>query len=346
MTPPRQGAPAWLAEAGERILNGERLSRDDLLALAEAGRENPHNLLGPANTVRTSVFGNAVRFCSIAPGKLGSCSEDCRWCAQSALCADQAEKPRYTPAAEILAAASQAADLGSASFGIVNSGRRPAKGDLEGVIRSAAEISSAVGAGPAGRLRLCASLGELTDAQAGRLAQAGITRYNHNLETSRGFYPIVVTSHTYDDRLATLAAVRRAGLSLCCGGIFGLGETWTDRVDLALTLRDEVHPDVVPLNFLHPMPGTPMAGMSSLPPIEILCIIALFRLALPHADIKIAGGREKNLRDLQSWMFYAGATSCLLGNYLTTAGRPPGEDIQMFADLGLRVVKDLPTAGK
>ena len=132
-------------------------------------------------------------------------------------------------------------------------------------------------------------------------------------------------------------------MSLCCGGIFGLGESWDDRVDLALTLRDEVHPDVVPLNFLHPIPGTPLEKARPLAPMEILTIIAVFRLVLPRVDLKVAGGREVNLRDMQSWIFHAGATSCLIGNYLTTQGRPAEEDLQMIADLGLAVVKELPT---
>jgi biotin synthase len=168
-------------------------------------------------------------------------------------------------------------------------------------------------------------------------------RYNHNLETSRDFFPKVVTSHSFEDRLGTLAAARGGGLRLCCGGIFGIGESWLDRVDLAVTLRDEVQPDVVPLNFLHPIPGTPLEGASPLPPLEILTIIALFRLAMPEVDLKIAGGREKNLRDLQSWVFYAGGTSTLLGNYLTTTGRPARADLQMVADAGLRIVKELPS---
>ena len=333
------------ADLGRRALAGERLSRLELLNLAQAARQSPYDLLYWANRIRTGRFGNAVGFCSIAPGKLGNCSEDCKWCAQSATCAKPGRKPRHTPAREIVAAAENAARQKAACFGIVNSGRRPGKADLEAVADAAAQIKTA-GRGPGANLRLCASLGELTDAQARQLLAAGITRYNHNLETSRSFYPTVVTSHTYDDRLATLAAARRAGLGLCCGGIFGIGESWDDRVELALTLRDEVAPDIVPLNFLHPIPGTPLENSVPLQPIEILCIIALFRLAMPETDLKIAGGREKNLRDMQSWIFYAGATSCILGNYLTTAGRSVPEDLQMFADLGLEVVTQLPTQGQ
>ena len=338
-----------IAKLGRRALGGGRLSRLDLLGLAEASRRCAHDLLYWANKIRTGRFGNTVSFCSIVPGKIGNCSEDCKWCAQSAMCAAPGQKPRRTPIAEIAAAARSASQLGAACLGIVNSGRRPAKIDLDLVIQAVSAIKAQTGRAPAADLQVCASLGELTEDQARRLAEAGVGRYHHNLETSRGFFPKVVTTHAYDDRLATLAGARRAGLSICCGGLFGLGETWADRVELAITLRDEVRPDIVPLNFLHPIPGTPLEKAPPLAPIDILSIIALFRLAMPQVDIKIAGGRQKNLRDLQSWVFYAGATSCIVGSYLTTSGRPPADDLQMVADLGLQVIKTLPAepiAGK
>lgn len=185
------------------------------------------------------------------------------------------------------------------------------------------------------------SLGAISADQARQLAQAGIHRYHHNLETSRRFFPSMVTTHGYDERLETLAAARAVGMSLCSGGIFGIGETWADRVDLALLLRDQVRPDVVPLNFLHPIPGTPLEHARPMPPTEILAIIAVFRLLLPTADIKVAGGRCLNLRDLQSWIFHAGATSLMVGDYLTTPGRDAAADRQMVQDLGLKLVRQL-----
>jgi biotin synthase len=208
------------------------------------------------------------------------------------------------------------------------------------VVAAASEIRERHG----GEIYICASLGELTPQQANRLAEAGVTRYNHNLESSRRFYPNVVSSHSYDDRLATLAAARQAGIGLCCGGIFGLGETWEDRVDLALTLREQVGPKIVPLNFLSPIPGTPMEHATPLTPPEILAIIAIFRLALPAVDLKVAGGRETNLRSLQSWIFHAGATSIITsvtGKYLTTPNQGAAADLQMIRDLGLEIVSEL-----
>ena len=154
-------------------------------------------------------------------------------------------------------------------------------------------------------------------------------------------YARMVTTHAFEDRLATLDAARRAGISLCCGGLFGLGETWDDRIEMALILREKVKPAVVPMNFLNPIPGTPLARAQPLAPMEILRIIAIFRLAMPDVDVKLAGGREVNLRDMQSWAFHAGSTSTMVGNYLTTTGRTAEEDLQMLQDLGLRVVRDL-----
>ncbi len=190
----------------------------------------------------------------------------------------------------------------------------------------------------------CASLGELDAATSRRLRTAGVVRYNHNLETSRRHFPRVVTTHGYEDRLSTLRTARAAGMSLCCGGIFGIGETWEDRIELALTLRDQVKPDVVPLNFLDARPDTPLADAKPLSPLECLHIIAVFRFFLPMADIKIAGGRRL-LRDLQSWVFHAGASSLMVGDYLTTPGRDVSMDKQMVTDLGLELVDGEESAG-
>jgi len=279
---------------------------------------------------------------------VGACSEDCKWCAQSAsLCAPL--KPTRTNPEQIAAAAIEADRNGAASFGIVNSGRRPSQTDLDELASASRQIRRQGGCD----IQICASLGELDHNTAAQLVSAGVTRYNHNLETSGSFFAQVVSTHSYEDRLKTLRQARKAGMSLCCGAIFGLGEDWEDRAELALTLRDEVCPDVVPMNFLHPIAGTPLEASEPLEPMEILRIIAIFRLVMPNVDLKLAGGREVNLRDLQSWMFHAGATSCLVGNYLTTPGRSCDEDLQMIADLGMHVVKSFtykaiaePPAGK
>ncbi len=185
----------------------------------------------------------------------------------------------------------------------------------------------------------CASLGNLTPDMIRQLKEAGLTRYHHNLETSENFFPHVCSTHSYQERLDTVRLIKRAGLELCCGGIFGLGEDMGDRLELAFTLR-ELGADSVPLNFLTPISGTPLEAQLPLIPREILKIIALYRFILPDKDIKVCGGREANLRDLQSWIYYAGANGSLLGNYLTTTGKPAAEDLQMIKDLGLQASLD------
>jgi len=323
-----------IARLGRRVLANERLSRPDALTLSAAGREGLHELLYWAHRVREAHFGREVTFCSIGAGKLGGCGEDCKWCAQSARYPTAAHQPSERASADALArAAREAGRAGAAHFGMVNSGRRPSPADLATLEQAATAIRGD------GILTPCASVGELDAAAAARLTAAGVRHYNHNLETSRRFYAEMVTTHTYDDRLATLAVAREAGMTLCCGGIFGLGETWEDRIDLALTLRDEVRPAVTPLNFLDPIPGTPLADTHDLTPAECLRIIAVFRLLLPEVDLKVAGGRQVNLRQLQGWMYYAGATSCLVGSYLTTCGRDVEADRQLVADLGLTLVQ-------
>jgi len=326
-----------LRVAGD-VLAGRQASRDDLLACASAAGDmtGHYELLSQANRIRTKHFADTVRLCAIGAGKIGACSEDCKWCAQSAAFPPGRNAAEVTPAGELADTARLARRNQASSFGIVNSGRRPGRADFRAVLEAVGQINR--DDGPA--LRLCASLGTLTTKQAADLVAAGVSRYNHNLETSRRMYAEMVTTHDYQDRIDTLKVASQAGMGLCAGGIFGIGETWDDRIDMALTLRDEIKPSVTPLNFLAPIEGTPLAGADPLSPREILNIIAIYRLALPTVDIKIAGGREINLRDMQSWIFYAGATSMMVGNYLTTAGRSSEDDLKMINDLGLRIVND------
>ena len=329
-----------IAVLAGRVLAGDVLRRADLAGLVEVSADRPHDLLYWAHRVRAARFGDAVRLCSIVPGKLGACAEDCKWCAQSATAAPGVTEPKRTPRREIVNAAVSAAANHAAGIGIVNSGRRPSDREFADVLTAL----NAVRDDPQADIGLCASLGELTDRQARQLAAAGVTHYNHNIETSRRMYGRMVSTHSFDDRLATLDKARRAGIGLCCGGIFGLGETWDDRIDMAMTLRDRVRPTIVPMNFLNPIAGTPLENARPIEPMEILRIIAVFRLAMPTVDIKLAGGREVNLRDMQSWAFHAGATSTMVGNYLTTTGRSVAEDLRMLTDLGLTIVRDLPAS--
>jgi biotin synthase len=309
--------------AGEQI-GPEQV--DNLLAEAES---DPDGLLYWANRIRQRFFGNKVKICAIVPGRLGGCSQDCKFCAQSARYNTDYRKTQTLSDEEILGAAEQAKSSGIRNFGIVYSGKT-ANGNelirLEGLI---SDIKNRLG------LKVCASLGVITTEQAQRLTQAGLTGYNHNLETSESHFANIVTTHKYADRVSTINAAKEAGLRVCAGGIFGIGESDNDRVQMALKLR-ELNVDIVPMNFLHPIEGTPLGETKTLTPREILRIIALYRFILPQTTLKIAGGRVLNLRDLQSWIFYAGANAILSGNYLTTSGRAVEEDMQMLADLGMQ----------
>ena len=316
-----------ISQLADKVLSGgaiDYVEAEDLVR-----QEGLDDLLYCANAIRKRYKGHKIHFCSIINAKSGRCSENCRFCAQSAHYKTPARVYPLVEAEKMVAGAESAQELGADCYCIVTSGRGAAQGDnLERICQAVQDIRRKTRIPPA------ASLGELDETAALKLKQAGLSRYHHNLETSARFFPQICSSHSYQDRLNTLRLVKRQGLELCCGGIFGLGEGWGDRLEMAFALR-ELGADSIPLNFLMPIPGTPLESASPLTPQDILKIIALFRFILPDKDIKVCGGREAHLRDVQSWMYYAGANGALIGNYLTTSGRPPEEDLRMAADLGL-----------
>jgi biotin synthase len=318
-----------ISDIANVLLNGGEIDRACAEELEAEGRKDFDDFLYWANKIRQKFFGNKVKVCSIVPGRLGGCDQDCKFCAQSVRYNTHIDKKsRILSDEQILAAAKEAKDKGVANFGIVYSGKRINESELLRLEKLAAQIKDEFGLG------VCASLGILTAEQAGRLASAGVSRYNHNLETSERHFKNIVTTHEYTDRVKTIEAAKEAGLGVCAGGIFGIGETQADRIDMAFELR-RLGVDMVPMNFLHPIEGTPLGDTKTLEPREILRIVALYRFILPKTHIKVAGGRVLNLRDMQSWIFYAGCTSIISGNYLTTAGRAVEEDIQMIEDLEL-----------
>ncbi|HRU16015.1 MAG TPA: biotin synthase BioB [Anaerohalosphaeraceae bacterium] len=320
-----------IESCADSVLSGTQLNRRQGLALAAAAKEDFEDMLYWADRIRRHFFGDSVRLCSIVPGRLGGCGQDCAFCAQSLHYNTSVDKtPRLLSDEKILSAAAEARSSGVSSFGIVYSGRSPVAAEFEHLLGLVEQIRRNIG------IPVCAALGILEEAQMRQLASAGAVRYNHNLETSRRYFPNIVKTHHYQERVKTIQAALKAGLRVCGGGIFGLGETDEDRVELALELRT-LGVDTVPMNFLHPIPGTPLGSSPPLPPKEILRIIALYRFLLPEADLKVAGGRVFNLRDMQSWIFRAGCSSIISGNYLATAGRSVPEDKQMLADLGLRI---------
>ena len=322
-----------IAAIAEAVLSGGEIKKDDIAVLLSMDKAAVWDILYWANRIRERFFGNKVRICSIVPGRLGGCDQDCGFCGQSARYDTGIGKVETLSDEKILAAAEQARLNGVPNFGIVYSGKAITEAELARLEKLIPQIKSKFGMG------ICASLGIITQDQAQRLTKAGLTRYNHNLETSENHFSKTVTTHKYADRVKTIKAAQQAGLGICAGGIFGIGEDDSDRIEMALELRT-LGVDTVPMNFLHPIAGTPLADMKTLEPMEILRIIALYRFILPRTHLKVAGGRVLNLRDMQSWMFYAGATSLLSGNYLTTAGRAVEEDMQMVKDLGLEAEKD------
>ncbi|VTS06372.1 biotin synthase BioB [Tuwongella immobilis] len=313
-----------------RILAGGEITREETHALLSlpCDGEEIYDLFYAAHKVRRHFHGNRVTFCSIVASKFGKCSEDCKFCAQSAHYDTNITSHEMMSKEQVKSACTDARNRGASSFGIVNSGRGPNKKEWPKILEAIEGMKEVDGIGH------CATLGELTPEQARDLKAAGIARVNHNLETSKEFYSQIVKTHTWQDRVRTLKIARDAGLELCTGCIFGMGESIEDRVSVAFSLK-EINPHVVPINFLNPIPGTPLEHAPKLRPLQILQITAVMRLVLPRTDLKVAGGREKNLRDLQSWIFYVGGTSAIIGNYLATMGRTNDEDMRMVQDLEL-----------
>lgn len=321
-----------IQKSAEKIINGGWIDPVEIDILCKESRTSPDDLLYWANVIRKYYFGNQIQICSIVPGRLGGCDQDCAFCAQSVRYNTYLDKkPKVLSDEEILAGAREAKAKGVPHFGIVYSGRAVSEKEVVRLERLITQITNEIG------IHVCGGFGILNENQLQRLSKAGMKRYNHNLETSRNHFGKIVSTHTYDDRINTIKASINAGIGVCAGGLFGIGETEQDRVDMALQIR-ELGVDMAPLNFLHPIPGTPMGDQPTLSPAEILRIIALYRFILPKTNLKVAGGRVLNLRDMQSWIFYAGCTSIISGNYLTTAGRMVEDDMRMLSDLGLEAV--------
>ena len=320
-----------ISRAAEIALSSNGLSPDQALELI---RPMPDHqvvmLMAQANQVRHETMGDDVELCAIVNARSGRCTEDCRFCAQSVNYKAQIEIYPLLDTERMVEHARAARSKGVSRFSIVTSGRG-VKRDRE-LERIADTLGQITGLG----LSPCASLGILDLETAKFLKSAGLVTYHHNLETAPSYFPQICTSHTMEERIETAKVSKQAGLRLCCGGIMGLGESLEARVELALTIRD-LEPDSVPLNFLNPIPGTPLAGQPPMKPMEILQTIAVFRLVLPRTSIRTCGGREKNLRGLQAMMFMAGTNATMTGNYLTTEGRRPEDDIQDIIDLGLHL---------
>ncbi|HEU0192096.1 MAG TPA: biotin synthase BioB [Mycobacterium sp.] len=321
-----------LAVAREQVLGrGQGLNQEQVLAVLQLGEDRLEELLGLAHEVRMRWCGPEVEVEGIISLKTGGCTEDCNFCSQSAVF-DSPVRGVWLDIPELVEAAKATAATGATEFCIVAAVRGADDKLLKQVEDGIAAIR---GAGL--DIPIAASLGLLTPRTAKRLKEIGVHKYNHNLETARSYFPSVVTTHEWDERLATLELVRDNGMELCSGGILGMGETLEQRAEFASQIA-ALDPDDVPINFLNPQPGTPFENMEPLPAVEALTVIAAFRLALPRTTLRFAGGREITLGDLGAKRsLLGGANAMIIGNYLTTLGRSIDDDLEMLEELEMPI---------
>ena len=306
------------------------LTLAELENLARVPEDAVPALAALAHEVRLAYCGPTVEVEGILSAKTSGCPEDCSFCSQSSRYASPVLPTAILKPDEILAAARETAAFGAAEFCIVAAVRGPTEELIDRTLEATELVRRETG------LNVAASLGILTRAQAERLAAGGVHRYNHNLETARSLFGEIVTTHTWEERYETCRLVREVGMELCCGALLGMGETDAQRIELIDQLRD-VAPAEIPINFLDPRPGTPLADRPLVEPLEAIRWISLFRLALPEVILRYAGGREITLRELQALGMTAGINALIVGNYLTTLGREPGEDLQMLGDLRMPI---------
>lgn len=328
-----EGVPSsrWQALA-DRVISGHALTTDEALSILQAPDVELLDLLSAAYRVRHHHFGNRVQLYFLMNAKSGLCPEDCGYCSQSKV--SQADIPRYNllNAEKLLDGARVAAEQQVKTYCIVISARGPSQREMDAITSIVPKIKEQYD------LKICACLGLLTPEQAQQLKACGVDRVNHNLNTSEEHYAEICTTHSYQDRLTTLRAVRQAGLEICSGGIIGMGEEQLDVVRMAFELRD-LKAESIPVNFLNPIDGTPLAGQRDLNPRYCLKVLAMFRLANPSAELRIAGGREMHLGTLQPLGLYA-ANSIFIGDYLTTKGQAAADDFRMIEELGFEVTRD------
>ncbi len=325
----KQSSNHWQQQA-ERVLAGEELSRGEMLDVLSSSHEELLELLAAAYSVRRRYFGNQVQLYYLRNAKSGLCPEDCGYCSQSAVSAADIPKYRWDSEERLLSEARKAQAAQAKTYCIVASGRGPSDKEVEHVARAVRRIKKELG------MHICACLGLLKPEQARLLAEAGVDRINHNLNTSRRYYAEICSTHSYQDRIETLQVAQQAGLELCSGLIIGMGETKDDLVDVVMELRG-LNVQSIPVNFLHPIDGTPLETKDDLTPADCLRALCLLRLTHPRTEIRIAGGRERSLRSMQAMGLYA-ANSMFVSDYLTTSGQAADDDFAMIRDLGFEVV--------
>lgn len=320
----------FLYSIEKKALSGKGISCDEGCTLAYIDEIHLFDILASAERIRRHFKGIEINLCSIVNAKSGLCAEDCTFCSQSIYYDTGVDTYPMITAEKIVESALEASSRGSREFSIVTSGTGI---DKSKEIKTM--VSAINGIADKSEIESCASLGIIKMETLKALRDSGLHSYHHNLETARSFFPNVCKTHDYDEDVNTVKMAKDLGFNVCSGGVFGLGESWEQRIELAETLR-EIDVDSIPINFLNPRPNTPLEGANRLTPKECLKIIALYRFMLPDKDIVICGGRDINLRDLQCLIFAAGANGMMIGNYLTTPGRSTDKDIRMVKDLGLK----------
>ncbi len=315
----------------DRVIAGGILSFEDSKRLLAVQDDNLKYLLNAANRIREHFRSDKVSLCSITNAKSGSCNQDCKFCAQSVFHNTATKTHPLIEPQEMLRRAEIAQNTPTQRFCLVTSGRSLSDEEIDNVCLGLRLIKEKFPG-----LKLDASLGLLTKERIEKLKQSGLSRYNHNLETSKNYFKNICTTHTFEQRVRTVKLVKAAGLEICCGGIFGLGESEIDRLELAVALR-ELDVDCIPINLLNPIAGTPLESQKILSAEEAFKIIAILRFLNPGKEIKICGGRQSVLKDKQSQIFFAGADSIIMGDYLTTKGNPASQDLEMIQSLGLKI---------
>lgn len=309
------------------------IETNEALELIELEGTDVHGLMARAHAVRLEGRGRRVELCSVVNAKSGRCGEDCKFCAQSAHNETGAMTYPLIETREIVAAAERAAAEGARRYGIVTSGLalddEPERGRVAAAVR---EIAAG------GRIAPCASLGNVSRETLESLREAGLTRYHCNLEAAESFFGEINTTRDWSDSVVVIERAQELGLSTCCGGIFGLGESRAQRVELLDSIR-KLGVDSVPINFLTPIEGTPLEDRSTLPPLECLKAVAVARLMMPDKEIRVCGGREQVLGDLQSWLLISGVSGLMVGGYLTTPGRPVAQDLEMIRQAGMEATE-------
>ncbi|MCY9373347.1 biotin synthase BioB [Bacillus haynesii] len=318
----------WM-ELAERVLDGGEITEKEALSILECPDDDVLLLMHAAFQIRKRYYGKKVKLNMIMNAKSGLCPENCGYCSQSSISKAPIDSYRMVDKTTLLEGAKRAHDLNIGTYCIVASGRGPSNREVDQVVGAVKEIKETYG------LKVCACLGLLKPEQAERLKEAGVDRYNHNINTSKSNHSNITTSHTYDDRVNTVETAKKSGMSPCSGVIVGMKETKQDVVDMAKSLK-ALDADSIPVNFLHAIDGTPLEGVNELNPLYCLKVLALFRFINPTKEIRISGGREVNLRSLQPLGLYA-ANSIFVGDYLTTAGQNETEDHKILHDLGFEV---------